>query len=101
MAARTVILWRGSKRIASVKSKSNGTFAFAHPGTMSGHSFRASVLLMQTKTSICAAASSTFIHGSAARAATVSIAWALGEGDDVPGLLRAAKSTPIVEFLSR
>jgi hypothetical protein len=60
-AARAVILWRGSRRIARTKSNADGTFSFVRSPTMRGHIVRASVLARPVRRAICTAGSSTFI----------------------------------------
>jgi hypothetical protein len=62
-ARRTVILWRGSHRFASTKSKANGTFWFVRSVRLKGHVVRASAVLRMTQTAICSAGSSIFITG--------------------------------------
>jgi hypothetical protein len=62
-AARTVILWQGSHRLARTKSKANGRFSFRRSARVRGRAVRASVLSMRLKTAICEAGSSPFVKG--------------------------------------
>jgi len=62
-AQRTVILWRGSRRIASTRTKRGGRFTFARSIEMRGRAIRASAPSRKVPTGACAAASSKFIKG--------------------------------------
>jgi hypothetical protein len=59
-AARTVILWRGSRRIGSTKSKANGSFWFRRTARTHGR-VRASTPARTVHGVVCDAGSSTFI----------------------------------------
>jgi hypothetical protein len=62
-AGRTVILWRGTRRIASTKSKAGGKFSFPRTALVRGRHVRASTPARNMQAGTCAAASSTFIKG--------------------------------------
>lgn len=62
-AGRTVILWRGNRRIASTKSKAGGNFSFARTASVRGRAVRASTLARSMQAGACAAACSVFIKG--------------------------------------
>lgn len=62
-AGRRVTLWRGSRRIASTRSKADGEFSFDPAASLRGHSVRASVAARAVRSGLCAAGSSTFIAG--------------------------------------
>jgi hypothetical protein len=62
-AGSTITLWRGSRRIATTRSKAQGKFQFARSAKVRGHAVRASVAARTVKSGICAAGSSTFIKG--------------------------------------
>jgi hypothetical protein len=53
---RTVILWRGSRRIASTKTRADGSYWFARTAAVRKHRVRASV----PATALCAAGSSKY-----------------------------------------
>jgi hypothetical protein len=59
---RTVILWRGQRRIARAKSKANGTFSFARSKAVRRHRIRVSSPLRSVDGGVCDAGSSTFIR---------------------------------------
>lgn len=54
-AARTVILWRGTRRIGSTRSRRNGTYSFATVVRWRGARVRASVTRRRVRAGICAA----------------------------------------------
>jgi len=60
-ARRKVVLWLGPRRIASTRTKTNGTYWFARPRRLRGHHVRASVSKMALRTATCSAATSKFI----------------------------------------
>jgi hypothetical protein len=62
-AGRTVILWRGTHRIASTKTKANGTYTFTRPALWRNRRVRASatVRYLPRAAGTCAAGSSSFI----------------------------------------
>ena len=62
-AGRTVILWRGSRRIGSTRSKAGGSFSFARSPQLRGRPVRVSTPARTARAGACAAASSTFIKG--------------------------------------
>lgn len=61
-AGRTVILWRGSHRVASTKSKTDGSYSFVRSASVRGRRVRASSAVRTIRAGICAAGSSTFIR---------------------------------------
>jgi hypothetical protein len=61
-AGRTVILWRGSRRVASTKSKADGSYSFARSAAVRGRRVRASSTARTIRAGICSAGSSTFIR---------------------------------------
>jgi hypothetical protein len=62
-AGRTVYLWRGSRRIASTKSRAGGKFSFALTKGIRGRRVRASAKARNIQAGACAAGSSIFIKG--------------------------------------
>jgi hypothetical protein len=58
-AGRTVFLLRGTRRIATTKTRRDGTFSFARSARVRGKSVRAMAPLRSGSTSICGAGSST------------------------------------------
>jgi len=62
-AGRKVVLWRGSRRIASTKTKAGGKFSFSRSLKVRGRAVRASTATMSVKSGVCAAGSSKFIKG--------------------------------------
>lgn len=62
-AGRKVILWRGSRRIATTKAKAGGKFSFARSLKVRGRAVRVSTATMNVKSGVCAAGSSKFIKG--------------------------------------
>jgi hypothetical protein len=58
---RTVVLWRGKRRMATTKSKAGGKFSFRRTASIRGSLVRASTPTRNVKGGACAAASSTFI----------------------------------------
>jgi hypothetical protein len=62
-ARRTVILWRGKRRIGSTKSNARGKFSFARKASMHGRAVRASTAARSVQAGACAAGSSKFIKG--------------------------------------
>ena len=58
---RTIILWRGSRRIASTTSNANGSFSFPRSAAVRGRRVRVSSPWLGVSGGTCAAASSTFI----------------------------------------
>jgi hypothetical protein len=59
--SRTVTLWRGPRRIASTRSKPDGSYSFPRSKLVRGHRVRASVSRRTLRSSVCAAGSSKFI----------------------------------------
>jgi hypothetical protein len=57
-----VILWRGSHRYGSTRSKANGSYFFARSARLRGHRVRVTVRTRTLRTEICAAGSSKVIH---------------------------------------
>jgi hypothetical protein len=62
-ASRSVMLWRGRRRIASTKTKANGTFWFKRSAAVRGRAIRASSPARKVRAGYCDAGSSTFIKG--------------------------------------
>lgn len=60
---RTVVLWRGKRRMGSTKSKAGGKFSFRRTASIRGSFVRASTPVRNVKAGACAAGSSTFIKG--------------------------------------
>jgi hypothetical protein len=58
LARRTLILLKGSKRIAVTRSKVNGTYAFRSAATLKGQKLHVQVMALTTASAICEAASS-------------------------------------------
>jgi hypothetical protein len=63
LAGRTVVLWRGSRRMARTTSKAGGKFYFARKAMLRGRHVRASVLARTVQGGLCVAGSSKFIRG--------------------------------------
>lgn len=63
VANRTVIIWRGSKRIGTTKSKANGSYSFARSTKVRGRMVRVSLRAETLPAGICAAGSSIFVRG--------------------------------------
>jgi hypothetical protein len=63
LVSRTVILWRGSRRMGHTSSRAGGKFYFARKASLRGSHVRASVLARTVRGGLCSAGSSTFIRG--------------------------------------
>ncbi|HZV73369.1 MAG TPA: hypothetical protein VFF79_06605 [Conexibacter sp.] len=61
-AGRTVTLWRGPRRIATTRSRADGTYSFARKAVVRNRRVRASVPARAGATAVCAPGSSRFIR---------------------------------------
>ncbi len=58
LASRTLILWRGGRRIASTRSKVNGTYSFRRSANVRGRKVHVQVTPLTNASTICEAATS-------------------------------------------
>jgi hypothetical protein len=61
LSGRVLTLWRGSHRIATAKSHSDGSYAFARSTKVLGHRVRVSIKSRTGSTTVCAAAKSRIV----------------------------------------
>lgn len=60
---RVVTLWRGQKRLATTRTRADGSFRFARTARVRGRRVRASTPLRAVKGAVCGAGSSRFVKG--------------------------------------
>jgi len=60
---RVVTLWRGQQRIATTRTRADGSFRFARSARVRGRRVRASTPLRTVKGALCTAGSSRFVKG--------------------------------------
>ena len=62
-AGRLVTLWRGQRRVATTRTRSDGSFGFARAKSLRGRDVRAAAPASTLKGAVCAAGSSRFVKG--------------------------------------